>query len=203
MKRLFLLILLFISTPILAKDRIALVIGNANYSSNGWSSLNNTLNDANDMAKVLRELDFEVVFLLNGTKKQMLLKMTEFVDKLPNKKVGLFYYSGHGVQIDGDNYLIPLDTNVNTIADVQFETVNMMRILYNIRDASDGLNIIILDSCRNNPFKGMFAAKGKVAKAGLAETGSISGSIIAYAAQPGYPAYESRGRNSFFTKHLL
>jgi hypothetical protein len=181
---------------------IALVIGNANYQT--ISPLKNTINDANDMAQVLRELNFEVIKLTNGTKRHMLDAVHDFTQKLQRSgQVGLFYYSGHGVQKDGRNYLIPVKTNIRSAADLKFEAVDAEQVLANIKQAGNKLNIIILDACRNNPFKGLLGFRG-AGERGLTRIKLIPSSIVAYATQPGNVAIErARERNGLYTKHLL
>ncbi|HEC85118.1 MAG TPA: caspase family protein, partial [Thioploca sp.] len=184
----FISFIFLFNTPAYAASRVALVIGNANYQK--ISRLNNTINDADDMEQVLRELDFEVIKVTDGTKRQMLDAVYEFTQKLQRGgQVGLFYFSGHGVQKDGRNYLMPVKTNIRTAADLEFEAVDAGRVLANLKQTGDALNIIILDACRDNPFKGLLGFKS-FGERGLARVRAISSSIVAYATEPGNVAIE-------------
>ena len=130
-----LLLVLVFSMPVYA-DRLALVIGNGSYLHE--SSLNAPVNDAKDMADVLRELGFKVIVKYNLQKREFDTVVQEFEDNLRNYDVGLFYYSGHGLQEGGVNYLVP---------------VNASRVLEKMEYANKHTNLLILDACRDNPFK--------------------------------------------------
>ena len=175
----------------------ALVIGNSNYRF--ISTLANPANDASDMAAMLKRLGFEVSVKINATHREMENEILQFGMKLRQGGVGLFYYAGHGVQIDGRNYLIPVDADVISLSDIKFETVDAGRILGKMEDAGNGLNIIILDACRNNPF----ASKFRSADRGLAKMEAPTGSILAYATAPGSVAADGKGRNGLYTSKLL
>jgi hypothetical protein len=179
-------------------SRMALVIGNADYKD---APLDNPVNDANDMADVLRQLGFEVLLKTNVDRRTMITAIQDFGQRLQNGSVGLFYYSGHGLQAQNLNYLLPIDANIKSEADVEFETVNANRVLGQMEQANErGVNLLILDACRNNPYK----SYTKGFSDGLAEMKGSAGSLIAYAAAPGRVAYGgSNERNSIYTKHLL
>jgi len=205
MKRLLLTLLVFamMSLPALATERIALVIGNSDYRVD---PLSNPVNDARDMAKVLRELGFQVTLKVNANQMTMESAIQAFGNKLHQKAVGLFYFSGHGMQYRSENYLIPINSirNMSAADHLRYKAVPAGYVLGVMRTAGNRLNIVILDACRDNPFKGIFGLKGYGHRKGLAEMNSISGSIIAYAARPGRPALEDKKhRNSYYTKHLL
>lgn len=179
-----------------SKECIALVIGNASYKE---SPLNNPVNDAQDMAKALTELEFTVILKTNVSQKDMDKSLDEFAKKLDNGCVGLFYYSGHGIQYEGENYLLPIDAKINREADIKYTSLNVNKILDYMKDSNgNGMNIIILDACRNNPFR-MFRSLGR----GLAETRASLGFIIGYATSPGAVASDGTGRNGVYTKYLL
>lgn len=115
--------------------------------------LRNPVNNAEDIAKALEKLDFYVIKKTNAGKREMLDGMDEFYKRLRKSDAGLFYFAGHGMQIHGDNYLIPVGARVTSSSDVEFEAVHAGRFLGKMRDAGNRLNIVILDACRDNPFK--------------------------------------------------
>lgn len=133
--------------------RVALVIRNNSYDS---AALKNPVNDAEDMAAALSDIGFEVIKKIDADKREMISAINQFGQKLRNAEVGLFYFSGHGVQVNGVNYLIPVKTWVETESDVEFEAVATSRILGKMEDAESSLNIVILDACRDNPFARSF-----------------------------------------------
>ena len=179
--------------------RLALIIGNGSYKE--FNQLSNPVNDATDMANVLVQLGFEVIVKTNATKKMMTEAVQLFGNKLAQYGgVGLFYFSGHGVQYEGNNYLIPLTTNIKNDADIEFEALNANRVLEYMQQANNGINIVILDACRNSFYTSNVKGSGK----GLARMDSPSGSLIAYATAPNETAYgDESSRNSIYTKHLL
>ena len=191
-----LFLIIFLNDYAICTTRTALVIGNSDYKS---SPLKNPENDAKDMAKTLRGLGFEVVERTNADKREMVAAMDEFYQHLKRSEVGLFYYAGHGMQISGSNYLIPVNANISTESDVEFEAVDAGRLLGKMKSAGNSLNIIILDACRDNPFKRSFRSSEK----GLARMDAPRGSLLAYATAPGQVAVDGEGRNGLYTKHLL
>lgn len=176
--------------------RFALVIGNGAYKS---GPLNNPENDAQDMAYTLEKLGFDVIHKQNADQRTMEDSIRVFGRRLRKGGVGLFYFAGHGMQINGRNYLIPVDARVETESDVKYEAVDAGRVLGKMEDADNRLNIVILDACRNNPFARGFRSAEK----GLARMDAPTGSLIAYATAPGQVAADGEGRNGIFTKHLL
>jgi len=194
----FLLLLLYVLCPLYAyaSKRVALVIGNSNYSA---SPLKNPKNDANDIAKALKRLDFEVILATNADKRKMVSSINKFSSALRTAEIGFFFYAGHGMQIHGSNYLIPVGVEVKTASDVEFEAVHAGRILGKMEEAGNKLNIVVLDACRNNPFRSYFRSGDK----GLAKMDAPVGTVIAYATGPGSVAADGRGRNGLYTKHLL
>ena len=179
-----------------AVERHALVIGNANYSS---SPLRNPLNDARDMAAALKGLGFQVHSLLDADAGQMEQAILDFGDRLRAGGVGLFYYAGHGVQAQGSNYLIPLQANISREIQLKRKAIDAGLVLDAMGAANNGLNIVILDACRDNPYANSFRNTTR----GLARMDSPKGSLIAYATAPGDVAADGDGRNGVFTKHLL
>ena len=179
-----------------AVERHALVIGNANYQS---SPLRNPLNDARDMAAALEGLGFQVQSLLDADAPEMEQAILDFGDRLRAGGVGLFYYAGHGVQAQGSNYLIPLQANISREIQLKRKAIDAGLVLDAMGAANNGLNIVILDACRDNPYANSFRNTTR----GLARMDSPKGSLIAYATAPGDVAADGDGRNGLFTKHLL
>jgi formylglycine-generating enzyme required for sulfatase activity len=180
--------------------RVALVIGNGAYQN--IRTLKNPANDAADVAAALQELGFELVgggAGVNLTQAQMRQRIREFGQKLRGGGVGVFYYAGHGVQLNGKNYLIPVEIDVASEADLEDAAVDIQYMLNQLRDSDNGLNIVILDACRNNPFEG----RVRDARDGLAEVRAATGTLIAYATAPGSVASDGTGRNGAYTEALL
>jgi uncharacterized caspase-like protein len=180
----------------LAGGRTALVIGNAAYPT---APLRNPVNDATDMAAALAGLGFEVTLLKNASMQQMEEAVRAFGLKLRGGGMGLFYFAGHGVQVAGENYLVPVNAVIQSEGDVKYGCLNAGLVLAKMEDAGNGPNIVILDACRNNPFARSFRS----AEAGLARMDAPTGSIIAYATAPGKVAGDGEGRNGLYTQHLL
>ncbi|MCB1193175.1 MAG: caspase family protein [Leptospiraceae bacterium] len=177
--------------------RTALIIGNGGYKN---SPLRNSVNDANTMAEELKDLDFEVIVHTNSNKKEMLYAIKNFEEKLKAKGgVGLFYYSGHGVQINGLNYLIPTQTDIKTEIDLELESVELSRVIAAMKQATNRLNILILDACRNNPYLTSYRS----VRQGLSMINPSSGMYIAYATAPGAVADDGKGENGLFTSELI
>lgn len=176
--------------------RIALVIGIGAYTA---SPLKNPPNDATDMAAALSELGFTVEHGVNLTQRQMKAMIREFGQKLKGGGQGLFYFAGHGVQLKGRNYLIPVDAEITSEADVEDQGVNVDLVTGLMDEAGNGLNVVILDACRNNPFARSFRS----ATSGLAHMDAPSGMLIAYATAPGSVASDGNARNGLYTQELL
>lgn len=178
--------------------RLALIIGNSNYAQT--SKLNNTINDANAMAKVLEELGFEVMKVTDGTYEQMKNAVYTFGDRIQDANVSLFYYAGHGLEVDGTNYLVPVDANIQSALDVKLKAIPLTGIIRTMEFTNDeGLNMIILDACRNNPFPTGKRSGGS----GLAEIKPPSGTLIAYATDPGSVASDGDKENGLYTGELI
>lgn len=180
------------------KAGLALVIGNSNYAV---GRLNNPVNDARLIAETLRKLGFEVTPLFDASQAQMKRAIIEFSDKLEGDGgdgVGLFYYAGHGTQVDGRNFLIPVDAPVNRDKDLAVVAVEATSILEAMHAARNRLNFVILDACRNDPFP-----RGtRSATQGLARMGATHGTLIAYATSPGEVAADGEGANSPYSAAL-
>ena len=179
-------------------DRTALVIGNSEYGDLG--RLRNPVNDARDMASILRRLGFSVVLELNRGQEQMEDAIVEFGKSLRRGGVGLFYFAGHAVQVDGRNYLIPVGAMINSQKDVRYKAVDLGQVLDEMYEAGNGLNIVVLDACRDNPLpRSVRSGAGR----GLTRVDAPRGTFIAFATSPGSVAQDGEGRNGIFTKHVL
>ena len=179
--------------------RIALVIGNSRYKD---APLKNPANDARLMAKSLRRLGFQVLERVDVDQKGMKRAIQEFGDRLERagaEAVGLFYYAGHGVQVHGRNYLIPVGATIQREGDVDIEALTAGSVLSYMEFARNRLNIVILDACRNNPYARSFRS----ATRGLARMDAPRGTLIAYATAPGKVAMDGKGANSPYTEALV
>ncbi|MEQ1653095.1 MAG: caspase family protein [Hyphomicrobium sp.] len=185
--------------PAVALDepRIALVIGNGSYAN---SRLKNPRNDAGLMARSLALAGFDVMTVMDGTAEDMRQAISDFGSRLQTPgAVALFYYAGHGVQVDGDNYLIPLGATIASTEDVTEFGVPLQSVLRTMARSSTRLNIVVLDACRDNPFSdGTWTAT----VSGLASVVAPTGTIIAYATGPGQLADDGAGANSPYTAAL-
>ncbi len=177
-------------------ERLALVIGNSAYQT---APLKNSLNDAEDMAATLKNLGFKVILKKNADQRTMEDTIRYFGKQLRNGGIGLFYFAGHGVQVGGRNYLMPIDARIESESDVRYEAVDAGRVLGKMEDAENQLNIVILDACRNNPYARAFRSD----QSGLARMDAPTGSLIAYATGPGEVAADGPERNGIFTKYLI
>ncbi len=172
--------------------RTALVIGNASYQDN---PLKNSINDAEAMANALKDVGFDVILLENADLKQIENAIDTFHHQLKAGGVGLFYYAGHGTQVDGENYLIPVNAKLDVAEDVRYEAIPVGKVLARMEDAANQMNIVILDACRNNPF----ARKWRSSQRGLAPIQSARGALIAFATEPGGVAADGEGENGLYT----
>lgn len=189
------------ATPVASQPnekRIALVIGNGAYKVR---PLNNPVNDANDISAALKRSGFQVIDVRNANLTQMRAKIREFGDQLINSDVGLVYYSGHGVELKGRNYLIPVNADIQREDEIADQGLDAGLILEKMNTAGKGVNILVVDACRDDPFGRSFRSTGR----GLAQMDAPKGTIIAYSTSPGKVASDGdpKDRNSPYTKHLL
>ncbi len=190
---LFSLILL---SSAIASDKVALVIGNGNYQD---SPLNNAINDAKDMAAAFQGLGFEVILKTDINRAETLKALREFSNRLDKDSTGVFYYSGHAVQYQQSNYLLPLDSSpVDKLEPIQRRTVPLTRVLEEIELVGNASNILILDACRLHP---KYQTQTGISP-GLAKIVAPAGTLIAYSTTPGKIARDGKGRNSPYTKEL-
>jgi formylglycine-generating enzyme required for sulfatase activity len=179
-----------------AIQRTALVIGNSNY---GQGQLRNPANDARAMGNTLKDLGFEVALKFNLNLRQMDEAVRAFGQKIKDGGIGLFYFAGHGVQVEGVNYLAPVGVQVQKEQDIKFEMLDIGKVTAEMEAAKNGLNILILDACRNNPFTRAFRSPNP----GLAPINAPSGTYIAFATAPGTTASDGEGDNGLYTQELL
>lgn len=179
--------------------RVALIIGNSAYAGN--MALTNPANDAKAMADVLKRLGFTVVELRDGNKAQMAAAIAQVSNSLKGKQgVGMLYYAGHGLQLDWRNYMVPVDANLKSAADVPNQTIDLSSVVDIFKAAGNRMNIVVLDACRDNPFGGnTSSAKG------LAQLDAPPSTFLAYATAPGNVAEDGdvKSGNGLYTQFLL
>lgn len=188
-----------------AEKRTALVIGNAKYAHAG--ALANPANDASDIAAALKDMGFNVVLGLDLDKPAFDAKVRDFASSLSDADTAVLFYAGHGLQVAGRNYLVPVDADLKSERDLDFQTVSIDFILKQMELDRDGkTNIIFLDACRDNPLarnlaRSMGTRSASLGK-GLAEVQTGVGTFVAYSTQPGNVALDGTGRNSPFAAAL-
>ncbi len=178
-------------------DRIALVIGNGNYM--GGNGLKNPPNDAQDMAQSLYNLGFDTIKALNTSRDAFNDALNSFGEKLKNYKVAIFFYAGHGLQIKGDNYLMPVNVSPQTENEAIDKCIPLKKVLDILHDANNLTSVVILDACRNNPLARSWSRGGST---GLAKV-EASGTFICYATEPGSTAADGDDKNGTYTSAIL
>ena len=178
------------------EPRIALLIGNSAYPE---SPLRNPVNDVRAMAQTVRELGFTVLAHENATKRTMEAAIIEFGRRLAEGGVGTFYFAGHGLQVRGRNYLVPVDAEIDDEASTRVAAVDVDLVLEQMAEAKNRVNLVILDACRNNPFE----RRMRGASRGLAAVDAARGTLVAYATAPGSVAGDGDGKNGLYTDELL
>jgi uncharacterized caspase-like protein len=183
-----------------AENRVALVIGNSEYQSVG--RLANPANDANAVTKALQAADFDVQTLTDLARLDMGRALSQFANKVAAKgkdTVALIFYAGHGLQIEGENYLVPTNAKIEREADVPLSTMRLADVMKALESVPSKTRIVILDACRNNPFTTLQKSGGR----GLAIVDAPAGSIVAYSTSPGQEALDGTGANSPYTSALV
>lgn len=175
--------------------RVALVVGNAAYAD---KPLRNPVNDAELMQRTLQGLGFEVSLVRNADRRAFLAGLRDFEAKARNADVALFYFVGHGTQVGGNNYLLPLQAQIRSESDVPDEAVDASSVLRRIEDAKARIGLVILDACRDNPYIGSSRSSSR----GLGRMSVPTGSIVAYATAPGSTADDGSGSNGLYTEQL-
>lgn len=192
------------SLPASADKRVALVIGNSAYTET--SQLANTRNDATDMGNALKRLGFDVLEGVDQDKRAMERLIRQFGAKVIGSDVAFFFYAGHGLQVSGENYLVPIDAKLAAEGDVDFEAIQLRLVLRQMeRDGK--ASIVLLDACRDNPLARNLArsmgTRSAQAGQGLTPVQTASGTLIGFSTQPGNVALDGSGRNSPYTTALL
>lgn len=184
------------------QQRKAIVIGMSDYGQG--RNLNNTLNDANDMSVALAELGFEVTLLKNNDLRNLKTNLTNWYSSIQNNDMAIFYFAGHGIEVNGENFLIPIEADLSSETDVVYNTLNVNSVLGNMDEKKVGMKLIILDACRDNPFKRSWTRSGGTS-GGLAQISAPRGTYIAFAASPGFTAQDGGNfklQNGVFTHYL-
>ncbi|MDR0312819.1 MAG: caspase family protein [Treponema sp.] len=195
----FFLVVLMAGSALWAQQKYALVIGNGAYAN--IAQLSNPVNDADDMTKALQDLGFTVEKVLDGTLDQIENAVIRLKNRLSmdNDSYGFLFYAGHGVQSNGENYLIPVDANIQSESFIRQRAVSVQAVLDELNTAGNVLNIVVLDACRDNPF-----GWNRSGSRGLSLVGNQpADSIIVFATTAGSVASDGTGRNGLFTEHLL
>jgi len=182
-----------------AERRVALIIGNAAYENAG--PLRNPVNDARAMAQTLSRMGFQVLLRENRTEDEVKQDIREWGRQLDQNSVALFYYSGHGIQVKGENYVVPVDADIASEEEVEYSAVNVGLVMAQMERARSRVNIVFLDACRNNPFARSFRSAAQ----GLAMVNAPAGTFIAYATAPGDVASDGSASagNGLYTQQLL
>ncbi len=203
-ERLVVVLILWLSVmiPVWATERVALVIGNSAYTA--VPRLNNPGNDAHDLAIRLRMLGFSVEEAYDLDERGMRRSLQTFARSTDGAEVALVFFAGHGIEVDGQNWLIPVDAHLQSVHDVEFEAIPLDLVLRSVGGAQQ-LRLVILDACRDNPFATLMQRSGasRSIGRGLGRIEPIGGTLVAYAARDGTTADDGRGRNSPFTQALL
>ncbi len=184
-----------------AAHRVALVIGNGAYKN--VPALENPPNDASDIAKALTGAGFDVILRDDASRTDMADAVRDFTQRIQGADVALFYFAGHGMQMDGENFLLPIDARIELPADVRFATINLSDVQQEMAGAGRA-NIIVLDACRNNPFAKKLSGSGRgIGDRGLGRVEANGvGSLIVFSTQPNNVALDGSGRNSPFAAAL-
>jgi len=183
------------------EKRKAVVIGMSDYGSG--KSLNNTLNDADDMANVLTQLGFEVTLLKNNDLRNLETNLTNWYNTIERNDMAVFYFAGHGVEVSGRNYLIPIEAELNSEVDVRYNALSVNKVLDNMDLKQIRFKLLILDACRDNPFTREW--NRSISEKGLAQMRAPKGTLIAFAAAPGATAQDGGTYNllnGVFTYYL-
>lgn len=215
----FLLFIFFASytSIISAEERTALVIGNGNYRY--VPKLKNPVNDAADIARALKKLKFDVDLVTDASKKNIENAVKVFISKISlSDGIGMFYYAGHASQIEGNNFIIPVNVNIRSEKELKYKGYNISKLLGYMNNAKNEQNIVVLDACRDNPFaskfktatrslinkeRGIVKIKTPKLNPGLSKLEAGPNTLIAYATAPGKVALDGDGRNSPYTKALI
>jgi hypothetical protein len=183
---------------LLRLPKLALIIGNSKYSR--VEGLLNPANDARALAEALVASGFSVDVQLDLGQREMAAAIDAYVKALATREcVGLFYYAGHGLQLNWQNYLVPVDAAIEKVADIPARNIAVGTVIDGMRRAANPMNIIILDACRENPF----AAHMRLEQVGLGQMDAPRGTLLAYATAPGNLASDGIGAHGLYSEQLL
>ena len=179
--------------------KVALIIGNSDYTHS--AALKNPVNDAESIDLALKNLGFKTIKVLNADYNAMRAGLSKFGKEARDADAALFYYAGHGIQVDGINYLVPIGAKIDGKDQVAFETLSTDLVLKTLEltGSHSRLNVMILDACRNNPFESWNRSSGS----GLAQVTPPNGTLIAYSTSPGKTASDGDGQNGLYTGELI
>lgn len=198
-------LLLLFASEAKAERRVALIVGNSHYRDSSLT-LTNPVNDAHDVAKAFRELGFDIIETIDADRQGLDRSMASFARAATNADTALFYYAGHAIQYQGRNYLMPIDAEIQDEVSLRFQLVAVDDVRSAL-DRTNGVKILILDSCRNNPIADMLqrraGEKRGIQSRGLARMDKTQGMVVAYSTSPDDVAADGTGRNSPFTASLL
>ena len=212
MRLIYAVLLLFLPFSALANDRVALVIGMADYAS--VVKLDNTLNDARGISDTLEGIGFQVTTLLDTKAADLRTAVDEFAFRAETAELALIYYAGHGVEVSGENFLIPVDADINSNQDILRQGVSLKQLLASVESARK-MRIVILDSCRDNPFGDALTLANleetaqaveqtrSIGSVGMAAPSPDRGTLVAFAAKDGARALDGTGNNSPFATALM
>lgn len=190
-------LLLLLLTSVAHAERRALLIGNASYDVR---PLYNPGNDVDEMQKKLEQLRFKVTPLKNLRRAEMRKRIRQFASSIRDGDEAIFYFSGHGAQVSGENYLLPIKHDIQQEFEISDGGVSLNFVLGQLVNAPSRYNVVILDACRDNPFHSEFKSVSR----GLARLPkSVGSTLVAFAASPGGVSNDGQGRNGTYTKHLL
>jgi uncharacterized caspase-like protein len=186
------------------ESRLGLVIGNAAYSG-ADAALKNPVNDAREVAAALKEVGFAVTLVENADHAAMRRAIREFEDELRHRKgVSFLYFAGHGVQLEGRNYLMPAGAGLVSEVEVRARTVDANELVERLRGTGSRLNIVVLDACRNNPlYKPVILTRGLFSHVGLARVQPASGTVVAFSTEPGRVASDGSAGRGLYAKYLV
>ncbi len=188
-----------------SEKRVALVIGNSAYQNT--PPLANPRNDATEMGKVLKRIGFDVDVVVDATKSQMDQALRRFGNKLDGSIAAVFYYAGHGIQVDGTNYILPVDSTLKNERDLNWESSDLTIVLKQM-EGHNRVNLLFLDACRDNPLsqtlaRGIGESRSSAIGRGLASMKANAGTLISYSTKEGEVAADGKGKHSPYTEALL
>lgn len=202
--------MLFSASTLADETRLALVIGNGAYKE---EPLKNPVNDSRAVAAALRSLGFEVISRENATLRDLITALQEFSVRARKAQIRMLYYAGHGMQVKGRNYLIPVNADIASEDEVPRKSADVNDLLDRLAELRTGMNLVVLDACRNNPFNNsptLTADGRRIRTRGIGDTGGLAaveapqGTLIAFSTAPGTVAIDSASQtHSVYTKHLL